>query len=78
MRYSALDAPDPPVEKVNREIPGMRLDILREGNGNGACFSGIGQNPHRLGEGCEELFWTLDAIEKTTDRSKSIIDADVG
>src|SRR5271156_3672923 len=73
--WPPLDTPNNWLEELRREVPGICLNILGQGNDGGAGLGRVGEYTHGLGEGCQELFRPGDSIEKTADWAKAIVHA---
>ena len=78
VRGATLDPPDPFFKKIQGIFVSVRLDILRQCQGDRSAIRGIGQYPHGFGQSGQQLLRSGDPIEKPTERPESIIDTDVG
>ena len=76
-RRAPLDAPRALGEEVARIVIGVRLNVLRQGEGHGAGVGRIGKHPHRLRQRREELLRAGDAVEEAAHRPEAVVDADV-
>ena len=78
VRQAPLDPPGPLFEKGRRVVVGVSLHILGQRQGDGSGLYRIGQHPHGLRQGRQELLGPGDAVEETTDGAKAVIHADIG
>ena len=72
------DGPVALVEQLGRVVEGLRLDVLGQGQDHGAGRDRVGQDPHGLGQGGQELLGAGDAVEEPGQRAEGVVGAHVG
>ncbi len=65
------------LEQAIRPVPGLRLHVLRQGQGDRARVGWRGQHAHGLAQGIGQHLRPLDAVEVARHRSQHVVGADV-
>jgi hypothetical protein len=61
-------------EQLGRVVVGVRLDVLREGEDDGAGVDRVGEHPHGLWQGGQELLGPGDAVKKRATGPEGVVD----
>ena len=64
-------------EELDRPVVGLSLNVLRQGDRHGTCFSRVGQDAHAVQERGDQLLGTIDAVEEARDGTERIVDGHV-
>lgn len=73
----AAYVPDPLGEEVLGPVVRLRLDVLRQGEGDGAGLGGVGEHAHGVQRGRDQRLGAYDAVEVPRDRAQRVVDRDV-
>ena len=77
VRQRAGDMPHALAEQLLRVIPGFRLHVLRQRQGDRAGVGRRGEHAHGFRQGGDELVRSGDAVPVARDRFEAVVDADV-
>jgi hypothetical protein len=61
-------------EQGVREVVGLGLDVLRQGQGHRPALGRIGQHPSDLRQRGQQLLWPGDPVEVAADRAERVVD----
>jgi hypothetical protein len=70
--------PDAALEQLGGVVEGLGLDVLGQGQGDGAGLGRVGQHPHGLQQGARELVGPVDPVPEPRHRPEGVVGADVG
>ena len=69
---------NPPAQEVRRVVVRLRLDVLRERQGDRSGLGRIGEHAHGVQTGAHQLLRPRDPIPVPTDRFECVVGRDVG
>ena len=64
-------------KELDRPVVGLSLDVLGQGDRDGASLGRVGQDAHAAQQRGDQLLGAVDAVEEARHRTERVVDGDV-